>query len=502
MSQTINQPPRRPAAQTPALPQGRPAAPPAPVQPVVAVAPAPQAQAANTIQAASLERVAPPSSAAKKAAKFFDKALTGLALVAAAPVKLAAAATVAVAAVPVYAVAKAGEAITDKADRVEQRQQDLRAALGTPLNPTVLDKNLAGGGTVRQAMETLRTQHLGGDARVTAQEMEEYIAMGERLIHALDQAPGKTNSLSFQARTTATQAVFTLVVESNLETTRAISWYLQAKAIADNHDGQRAEAYLTEGAMIAKDPGNKLYHFLRAAPETNGRASSHMAERSDNSETALSGLKGLVKGGFMTGALTGLAGQPLQYGTEDYDKRMPSMGGALLFDRLKPSVPGTDPEIYLKWEPVGMPSSIGLVGTASNDLVSEKVSGVGKALVSQVKHTLNFAANANPTDYRGEKMEKGQARVIADKFATTLRGIANIDAKITEALIRQVNTFGAAEMDRVLTGLLNSAELQNDAQALRDLTTLKGDLADWMDDMGAPIAGLARKGAEVHVSLV
>jgi hypothetical protein len=357
---------------------------------------------------------------------------------------------------------------------------------------SVLDRQIQGDTeTVEEAMIRLLPQ----DSRVSPQDVMKYVAMGERIMHALDAAPNPLPSTGLTLQVGGQ----TYKIEPNLETTRAISWYLQAKALSDN-DGHGEPHLLMEGAMVAKDPGNKLYSFLRSSDNAYGRVSTHMQERSDSVTGGWSALVGLFRGGFAAMGGAGFSGQPLQYGIEDFDRRMPSKGGSLLFDKLKSSDPGGEPEIYLKWESSGTPNSFGFFGTHANHSLGDKLWNRGVAIGRSIAHTVSFTKDANPEGYRGEKMDKGSARVVLDEFTSVVRGLGGIDARTKDRIISHVKTYGATEMARVIDRMLDSEELRGNEDGRQGLERVLGHLRDWSNDMGAPL-GIARKGGEVHVRL-
>jgi len=274
--------------------------------------------------------------------------------------------------------------------------------------------------TMDDALEQLR-QNLGGDKRLSNKEMMQYVRMGERIVQALSDtdppAPARLEVMGDDGKPYS--------VKPGLEVTRAISWYLQAKAISDN-SGHGEGAFLKEGAMVAKDPGNKLYDFLRSSNESYGRVSSHMKDRTDSLENSVSSA---FKGGLVAMMSSAFSGQPLQYGIEDFDNRMPSKGGSLLFDKLKPSE-GKDgvPEIYLKWEDKGMPNSVSLSGGDSTT-PGDSLWNRGLSFFRCLGHTFNFFSDKNPTGYRGEKFEKGEGKNLLNGFKDLVNGLKDVDVR-------------------------------------------------------------------------
>jgi hypothetical protein len=378
--------------------------------------------------------------------------------------------------------------------RLNQVQEHARQALGsTPMENSILNKDVQIKGengemrelSMNDALEELR-QKLGGDDRLSNREMMQYVRMGERIVQSLSdtQSPPPPTTLNVKGVDGETYTV-----KPGLEVTRAISWYLQAKGISDNSGFQGA--FLKEGAMIAKDPDNKLFDFLRSSNETYGRVSSHMKNRSDS--VSMNPLNNAFNAGFFTMAESAKSGNPLQYGIEDFGNRMPSKGGSLLFDKLK------NDEIYLKWEGVGMPNSVSLSGNDSHT-VGDGLWNRGLAFFRCLGHTCSFIGNKDPGGYRGEKFEKGEGKELLNGFKDVVNSMKHIDKDTKETLIGQVKKHGATEMNRALEMLLNVDGGEVTPEEKDALQYLKTRLDDWMGGMG-PDLGIERKGNEIHLTL-
>lgn len=451
----------------------------------------------EAIQSESLQRLRD-MPAPKGLAKVFNVVSTIVSGLVAAPIKLAALAVGGIGALVVGGIAKLGSMIVGADKQHQADRAETRRLLGQVPDDSVLNTRTPSGKSVEQVLDDFRVSHLGG--RISQQDMRQYVAMGERIVKALNNAPAHPIphrlDIDYEADDGSTQ---TMRIKPNLETTRAISWYLQAKALVDNA-GTGQDILLKEGAMIAKDPGNKLYNFLRSSENAYGRVSSHMQERSDSVDKGpVAGLKALFKGGFSAMLGAGLKGQPLQYGIEDFDSRMPSKGGTLLFDKLKSSTSGGAPEIYLKWEAVGMPTTFNFMATHDNDSLGDAMLNRAFAIGRCLKHTINFVQDANPATYRGEKMDKGDARLLLNDFKTLVQDL-NIDQGAKDALVKSVGKFGAAHMASVLGQLLETEEVQGEPDKQEDISELLDRLNAFMGQMGSDL-GIARKGNEVHVSL-
>lgn len=394
---------------------------------------------------------------------------------------------------------------------------------GQPMPGSILGKGVTFENqamSLPEAMETVR-ERLG--SKVSKQEMMEYVAMGEKIVHALskmgDRPPPTNVTLDHEGGQVR--------VRSDLETARAISWYLQAKALVDNQEYD-AGGYVKEGAMITKDPGGKLFNFLQSSNNTYGRVSTHMEERSESRPQGLdlNVFSTAWKGGVDGVVFSGWYGQPLQYGIEDYDDRMPSKGGSLLFDKLKPSGGDDDtvPELYLKWENVGTPFSFG-GGSSSTGLITDDMWNQNGALGRFITHTRGAHGNADPVGYRGEKIDKGKAGEFyneLERLVDELPEDEELTKDVKKNLLKHVKTYGALEMNKALDLLLERGygkdlepeeikPIKEDDQIreydvpeksfkARNLEHLKVEFNTWQDEQG-PNLGIQRKGQEVHVQL-
>jgi hypothetical protein len=381
--------------------------------------------------------------------------------------------------------------------RNQQRGFDWMGGMPSVLNSTIKVPKSEGTPNGERPLEAVLKDQLPGlGSSVALDEVKQYVKMGERIMLELAQAETDDNTPVTELRfkvDTERKKNMTVTVRPGMEVTRAISWYLQAKALFDNQ-GNRELTLLKEGAMIAKDPGNKLYNFLRSSDLAYGRVSSHMQERSDS---YADGWRAPVSG-FAATVGVDILDQPLQYGIEDFDNRMPSKGGTLLFDKLTSSNPNVDrhPEIYLKWESMGTPSS--WEGERGDYLPGEALWNRGLAPFRTLGHSLSFLRNADPEGYRGEKMDKGPSRDVLDAFSKTVRDLPipeDDKVKITS----DAKKYGATYMWDTLGRMIQSNELRSTDQ--ESLKKVKEQLNEWALSMGNPYLGIARKGAEVHVVL-
>jgi hypothetical protein len=433
---------------------------------------------------------------------FTSKALTLLTAIIAAPIKLVVGIVGTSVSLLAGAVIRGGEKVFGTTEGAEARRAEMLATLGQPIGQSsiLFKPSATDGKNIGDIMNEFRESHLGGDKRLTQQEMVSYIAAGERIVKALNQAHSGNPPLTVPAPDVRSGEIIGFELKPGIDSARAISWYLQAKAVADNMDTGK-NTLLFEGAMIAKDPDNKLFNFLNSSENCYGRVSSHMMERSSSVETGFfATAKGLFKGGVSSLFGVGFSGQPLQRGIEDFGDKMPSRGGTLLFDKMHSSRPGGAPEIYLKWEPVGMPTTFNFRVSHDNDSVGNSFINRGVAFNRCIKHTINFAANGDPDQYRGEKMEKGDAKLVLNAFKETINGLGSVPKDVRALIIKSVEKFGAAEMESVLSRLAVTPEITNNQASLDSIHAVQIQLGAFMASMGSDL-GIARKGGEVHASL-
>ncbi|MFC4158892.1 hypothetical protein [Chitinimonas lacunae] len=281
---------------------------------------------------------------------------------------------------------------------------------------------------------------------VSQAEMHTYINMGEKLVKALQSQPDYTGGPI---------EVDGHMVSPNLDTTRAISWYLQAKALADNASPEVEPAFLNRGSMVMDDPGNKLYNFMNSAPNTYGRASTHFNERSSSPQAGLfnAGLAGMVAGVA--------SGQGAQRGMEDFDNRMPSGKGCLVFDKINSIQQGGTPRLFMKWESVGMPTVLGRGTHADAESGwTDKVLNRAAANFRCLGHANNFfhslIEHKPKAGEPGIAIDKGPAVPLFNSYKQVLEQ-AKTDLGHNQAWVEQTlkdsKKHGLAHMERTLQGL-------------------------------------------------
>jgi len=326
-------------------------------------------------------------------------------------------------------------------------------------------------------------------SKISNEEMRALINTGEHLVNALNH--GQVNDRGDTIRVTVNGTTYD--VKSCLHTTRAISWYLTAKA-AELELLEGGDHLVREGTMIMQDPGNRLFRYLSAAPTAYDRISTHFNERHD----------GPTPRGLFTN-------QPTQRGIEDFQGKLPSKRGALCFDRLK----GRDgsPQLFMKFESVGMPTVFRLSGHGEDhESGLRKVANVFRSIGHCIKHALNFITTrfdrAHGTEHvHKEHVVKGEPKNVVWKPFTEL--LRKLDTSTPEArrcvdeLLANGKKHGISYIEEALenigqfvarNNLTPKPGFYNEARELLE------NIKKYHQEQG-PDFGVERKGKETHISL-
>ena len=404
-----------------------------------------------------------------------------------------------------YAADQLRDGLMDAKNEVLQT----RAELGQPLPDSIMNNNIefkmARGsdstqrGTVRDAMLALR-EHVGGDKRISQDQMLQYIHMGERIALAIE---GQDNYDGGPIIVDGRE------IKPNLENTRALSWYMQAKGVSDNNaqGNTRPIAMMSKGAMVINDPKGNLFKFMKSSNNTYGRASTHFNERSTGDVANFSNT------GF-AGMAAGMNKQGAQYGIEDFSTKMPSGGGCLLFDQLQSSDDNSPPQLFMKWESAGMPTVYG-TGTHADDAQgwSAKVKNRYLSQYRCIGHTMNFAKSiaGGHSDgvlaARREAVKKGLPKAVFNDFKALVADMESagvITSRTAKDFSKDAKTYGLNEMDFMLNALgnvdMSGLKGAERASFRGRMNNLQNEIDSLVDDMGEDI-GIERKGAEIHASM-
>ena len=367
----------------------------------------------------------------------------------------------------------------------------------------------------------------GQNSTVTPDALTAYVAAGEKIAQALIAkseriandagAAGAAGSASAANAENALRPETPILamhvggqditVRSSVYTTRALSWYLMAKA-AQQDCAQ--EAFLrkpgdpllpsnmaTSGSFLLKDPHNTFFDFLSSAPTAGDRISTHFNERADHDR----------RHGF-------IPGKAIQRGIEDYSDSLPGEGGTMLFDKLR--APNGDLELFIKFEATGCPPLFQTqndegVGRAPTDHVVQFFSAIHRNLA----HALSFAHGQKTADaqtvMRQEHVVKGILKdTVAAPFKAVIKmaqegdlfdGSAIKSLSVTQAMSAAKShglPFIHSELDRITLQALD----RDMPDIAKHVTAVKVQIKDEEDRLGAvsDSHGIQRRGAEVHLS--
>ncbi|MGL4249572.1 MAG: hypothetical protein ACRCR1_02770 [Aeromonas sp.] len=394
-------------------------------------------------------------------------------------------------------VAKLHDAFSSSLKQAKQEAANQLQQLGHPLANSLLDREIAtqhfGKVCVSEVMEQYR-HDLGG--KIPPEQMRSYIAMGERIISALNGQGDDYRGGPLQVQGADGKSY---TVEPNLQSARAVSWFLQAKCVVDNAAEDRDPTVLSRGSMVLNDPSGKLFSFLKSAPNAYGRASTHFNDRS-NSDKATVFNAGIV------GGMSGLIGQGAQIGIEDYGNRMPSDGGCMVFDKLAGK---NGQQIYLKWESVGMPTFFGKARHADPaDGAAATVKNKMRSPFSCLGHALDFFRSIKSSDIpqtwgvHREAANKGEVNERFKEFSQVAATCANELGKGSDwskVLINQAKKQGLHFMSDCLDRIAGEYRQQN-LEVPASITTAQTNITDFNHTMSTDL-GIERKGMELHATL-
>ncbi|MEC4720749.1 hypothetical protein RY831_16415 [Noviherbaspirillum sp. CPCC 100848] len=384
---------------------------------------------------------------------------------------------------------------------VTPKANDYVTALSTPkADSRILDARV---------VDKLMTHARQVGSPVSEQQVKEFVAVGERLLDSIRSADTGATGRGITVRDDQGRDH---QISSNLHTTRAISWALMAQAAerdlsAPNDGTERKGNMVTEGSIVMKDPGNKLFDFLNSAPTSYGRASTHFNERMPSDAPKHK-----------------LFGTPLQRGIEDYQNMMPGKKGSLLFSNINPTsgAASRESEIFLKFEHGGTPDVFGSAGGGlaaikrclahvvstiasrrSHDGPSEGVqrkehvhkdglkASVWKpfeSIVAGLKAEGILSKSAAKEAMAGAK--KHGMESIENRLQALLNGELPIPKAVKEKL--QLPESGSSVMDIVSPQL---------ADQIRQLSAEMGSHRKALGDLETAAFGIGRRGAEVHLQI-
>lgn len=338
--------------------------------------------------------------------------------------------------------------------------------------------------------------------KASAQEIQEYVAMGEHIAHTLQHPSAASQRLAqqFGTHAVATHLQPAVPFNANMQTTRALSWFFVACAAQQdanraNHSiglpastgeiaGQKVQDLSIKGAYVLNDPGQVFARFLNSSPLTYSRISTHFNERSTSQTQA--------------------HGQPVQRGIEDPQRKLPGEHGAVVFDSLVD--PNGQATLFVKFESVGMPSA-----NAGDENGEGKV-GTLRAMVRKVKHGLDFLrtrfSHSAGMD-RKEHVYKGPLKdmvfepymALMKEAEKSQRGMG-LRPKDYEKMVKH---SGLVHIEQQLTMLQHTLQSNQEvgSKLWVDLHNLwsRIDKAKTILGRESDMQGITRRGAETHIDL-
>jgi hypothetical protein len=342
-----------------------------------------------------------------------------------------------------------------------------------------------------RVMDKLHKQAEALGNPTSQREREQLVAVGERLIKALDQeemqkAPDGRTTVTCMDSSGATHSV-----ASSVYTIRAISWYLMARAAKEDvsqegaGQGKKAgvdfpSAMVVEGSIRFKDPDNRLFNFLRSAPTVGPRAATHYEEMLDDPGSH---------------RIAGVVERKQHWGLDDYSSKLPGKGGALVFNKLKPSGNITVPEIYLKIERVGCPAYNRFekhLGTLDKGF---RFVAAGDRNIEHVTHFLSSRGHADSADpsvqvQRHEHMHKGYLKKLVHTPFMNLMKEAGTSPEALKALKKEIKQGGGfAAVERELSAL--SRSLENTEKSLESVPARAAALLEHVREVRRSLDGIA-----------
>ncbi len=357
--------------------------------------------------------------------------------------------------------------------------------LGNPRNTLAADS---------EAMSKLHAQAQALGNATSRQERQQLVAVGERLVEALDKGQVTGGRITVSHADGSSQSY---AIASSTYTTRAICWYLMARAAREDADREAAgqgragvdfpSAMVVEGSTRFKDPDNRLFEFLRSAPSVGPRAATHFEEMLD--APGWHRIAGVVK-------------RKQHWGLDDYGSKLPGKGGALVFNKLKAPEHGGACEIYLKIEAVGCPDYTHFedhLGTLDKGF---RFVAAGDRNFEHVTHFLGSRSHkdsADPTIHvqRHEHLHKGYLKKpVYTPFLQLMREAGNSpeDLRTLKRKLRRGGGFQAVEHEL--------AQLRGAGDATSGISAKAGAFLDDVRKVRAALDGLpggaqpAPRGAE------
>lgn len=384
---------------------------------------------------------------------------------------------------------QAREAKAEK--RYVQANQTLVHALRTPQGKSIANN--------QAVMDRLHAHSQLTGKQLTRQELHDMVVTGENIAKGLQDPATTSGTPPLQLTIDGSQ----LAVPSNTFTARALAWYMMASAASQdvlrNALGDTSTSDMTtSGSYIMKDPGHRIYDFLNNAPTSAARMSTHYEERVDHGNEH-----------YVLGFVPTFGAKVAQRGIEDFRSRMPGQGGTMLFDKLKPDSNGT-PELFVKFESAGCPPYF---NSESHHGLGDKFMRFFASLDRNIHHVANFnhsqkagAGEAPSTITRQEHMYKGTLapafEAVKSLFDTAINsGVASRDE--ASGVARSMKKFGVSAGLEVARHIADEAKALKNEMLYAKALSVESTILDEMTRLGlaSDQHGIARRGAEVHITL-
>lgn len=361
---------------------------------------------------------------------------------------------------------------------------------------------------------------------VTEDELREWVAAGERITRALEhQQPGAKLEIPDAAGGT-------VEIKPCVYTARALAWFVAAQTARQDVERENLgnvggiSDLTMSGSSVMKDPGNRIYNFLMAAPTCAPRMSTHFADRQDGGRMHWIG--------WWIPAFT----KKEQHGIEDYCSKMPGPGGTLLFEKLRPSGQSGDPELFVKFESAGCPPYF--FAHEPHHTWTDRILQLKHAFARNKHHAHSFEKSTKaepaevapqntvtPPDGAGspglvevahqEHVYKGYLKKIADTFRNVIAESARLDRlplKRSDSpysekeLMSGLKKRGLPFVKSILGQMQEQLEFrpQEDDEAdklSKEVNALLNTIKEAEAILGAVSHrhGIERRGAETHLSL-
>lgn len=379
-------------------------------------------------------------------------------------------------------------------NRFRAANAEMIAALSQPPADSISDRP---GVRARLEQDIARNSH--GHPRISSDEAVQMARMGQHIAEAL--ANGAELNENGKLPVEVNGKVYE--VPPGGFASRALAWHMTAVAANNTELRQQqnpgqdvADDMTNSGSFSMKDPGGRIYNFLNANPQVQGRMSTHFEDRLDNDRKIFNGQK------------------TVQRGYDDYQGKLPGQGGALLFDKMK------NGELFVKVEHAGCPGIFAREGHHTpKDIAVRAPLALNRWFQHSVsfKDSMNTSAALDPNKItRQEAIDKGKLKTTVNDPLLDALAMAEaagaITARESVKLYDGARKQGLQQVEKVTNFLqgvadgLQSPGFKNLLQAKLDevnqgVRNARQELDSLEQIPELELGGIDRRGAEVHVNL-